>query len=84
VFRSLLKIPFTQRMDHSKKGTLTVSFVVWFSICSRCPAGNRRLGSLLLHALCARSFGIRIRLKPQSRAAPRSEYSPSKSLDIAT
>jgi hypothetical protein len=29
--RSLLKIPFTQRVDHSKKRTLRLIFVVWAS-----------------------------------------------------
>jgi hypothetical protein len=56
VLRSLLNIPFTQRMDRSKKGTLTVSFVVWLPICSRYPTANRRLGPLLLLALCAPQF----------------------------
>jgi hypothetical protein len=60
--RSLLKIPFTQRGDYSKKRTLRLGFVVGLPISPQCPP-NRKLEWLLLHALCARSFGIRIRLK---------------------
>ena len=45
--RSLLKIPFTQRVDHSKKRTLRLSFVVWASDLPPMSPGNRRLGPLL-------------------------------------
>ena len=38
------------------------SFVV-FGVRSATIGGNRRSGRLLLHVLCARSFGIRIKLK---------------------
>src|SRR5467141_2934879 len=55
--RSLLKISFARRVDHSKSRTLCC-----FGFRSATIGGNRGSGPLL-HALCARSFGIRIRLK---------------------
>src|SRR5205823_14473068 len=55
--KSLLKIAFTQRVDHSKSRALCC-----FGVGSAAIGGNRGSGPLI-HALCARSFGIRIRLK---------------------
>ena len=55
--RSLLKISFARRVDHSKSRTLCC-----FGFRSDTIGGNRGLGPVL-HALCARSFGIGIRLK---------------------
>jgi len=52
-----LKISFARRVDHSKSRTLCC-----FGFRSATIGGNRGLGPLL-HVLCARSFGIRIRLK---------------------
>jgi len=56
--RSLLKISFTRRVDHSKSR----SFVVWIPLP---PSAATEVGPLL-HVLCARSFGIRIRLRRRS------------------
>jgi hypothetical protein len=60
-FRSLLKLPFVQRADHFMTACLAWVFVVSAAARPLVP-GSRGLGQQF-HALCARSFGIRIRLK---------------------
>src|SRR5437899_11166927 len=57
MLRSLLKISFAGRVDHSQSRTFCC-----FGFRSATIGANRG-SELLLHALCARSFGIRIRLK---------------------
>jgi hypothetical protein len=46
ILRSLLKIPFTQRVDHSKKRTLRQSFVVGASDLPPMPAWQPKVGSV--------------------------------------